>query len=150
MNLKNIRHWQGHSLLIRMVNHLLAALGLLLVSLVFGISGYVIFEHLSLTDAFLNASMLLGGMGPVNMPVTTGGKIFAGFYALYSGLGIHCFGSTYFYPCTAPCFAQVSLGLIRTYSRGIKESVYSQYFVVPLRQIQLRDFAHYSANLISG
>jgi len=72
--------------LMRMLNHLLAALGLLFVSLLFGITGYVIFEHLSWIDAFLNASMLLGGMGPVNTPVTTGGKIFAGFYALYSGL----------------------------------------------------------------
>jgi hypothetical protein len=72
--------------LIRMSNHLVAALGLLFVSLLLGITGYVIFEHLSLIDAFLNASMLLGGMGPVNIPVTTGGKIFAGFYALYSGL----------------------------------------------------------------
>jgi hypothetical protein len=72
--------------LMRMVNHLLAALGLLFLSLLLGISGYKIFEHLSLTDSFLNASMLLGGMGPVNMPVTTAGKIFAGLYALYSGL----------------------------------------------------------------
>ena len=72
--------------LMRMVNHLLAALSLLFFSLLLGISGYLIFEHLSLTDAFLNASMLLGGMGPVNMPVTSWGKIFAGFYALYSGL----------------------------------------------------------------
>jgi hypothetical protein len=72
--------------LMRMLNHLLAALILLFLSLIFGISGYVLFEHLSLIDAFLNASMLLGGMGPVNMPVTTVGKLFAGFYALYSGL----------------------------------------------------------------
>ena len=70
----------------RMGNHLLAVIGLLFISLLLGISGYLIFEHLSLADAFLNASMLLGGMGPVNMPVTSGGKIFAGFYALYSGL----------------------------------------------------------------
>jgi hypothetical protein len=72
--------------LVRMLNHLIAALVLLLLSLLLGISGYMIFEHLSVTDAFLNASMLLGGMGPVNMPVTTGGKLFAGIYALYSGL----------------------------------------------------------------
>ena len=72
--------------LVRILNHLAAALSLLFVSLLLGITGYVIFEHLSVIDAFLNASMLLGGMGPVNIPVTTGGKIFAGFYALYSGL----------------------------------------------------------------
>ena len=37
-------------------------------------------------DSFLNSAMLLGGMGPVNMPVTAGGKLFAGLYALYAGL----------------------------------------------------------------
>jgi hypothetical protein len=70
----------------RMVNHLIAVLGLLFVSLLLGIGGYMIFEHLSFLDGFLNSTMLLGGMGPVNIPVTAGGKIFAGFYALYSGL----------------------------------------------------------------
>ena len=44
------------------------------------------FEDLSATDAFLNAAMLLGGMGPVNAPRTEAGKIFAAFYALYAGL----------------------------------------------------------------
>jgi hypothetical protein len=72
--------------LIRLLNHMAAAFGLILVSLFLGMIGYVIFEHLSWIDAFLNASMLLGGMGPVNMPVTTAGKLFAGVYALYSGL----------------------------------------------------------------
>jgi hypothetical protein len=49
-------------------------------------AGYVAFEKLSWVDAFLNASMLLGGMGPVNAPQTEAGKLFAGFYALYAGL----------------------------------------------------------------
>jgi hypothetical protein len=71
---------------IRMLNHLLATICLLFLSLLLGILGYVLFEHLSLIDAFLNASMLLGGMGPVDMPVTNAGKLFAGFYALYAGL----------------------------------------------------------------
>jgi hypothetical protein len=70
----------------RMINHLIAALCLLTVSLLLGIAGYIIFEHLSFEDAFVNSAMLLGGMGPVNMPLTTGGKIFEGFYALYAGL----------------------------------------------------------------
>lgn len=48
--------------------------------------GYVFFEKMSWLDAFLNASMLLGGMGPVNPPQTDGGKLFAGCYALYAGL----------------------------------------------------------------
>ena len=70
----------------RLATHAAAALGLLTVSLAIGMVGYVAFEHLSWVDAFLNASMLLGGMGPVDPPKTTGGKLFAGFYALYSGL----------------------------------------------------------------
>ena len=72
--------------LMRLLNHLIAAFGIILASLFLGMTGYVILEHLSWIDAFLNASMLLGGMGPVNMPVTSAGKLFAGFYALYSGL----------------------------------------------------------------
>ena len=49
-------------------------------------AGYIGLRKLSLVDAFLNAAMLLGGMGPVNPPQTEGGKIFAGCYALYAGL----------------------------------------------------------------
>ena len=49
-------------------------------------AGYMYFEDLSTVDAFLNASMLLGGMGPVTTPVHFGGKVFAGMYALYAGL----------------------------------------------------------------
>jgi hypothetical protein len=48
--------------------------------------GYNAIEGLSWIDAFLNAAMLLGGMGPVNTPLTFGGKLFAGLYALYCGL----------------------------------------------------------------
>jgi hypothetical protein len=70
----------------RMLSHMGAAFGLIFVSLMFGMLGYKIFEHLSWIDAFLNSTMLLGGMGPVNIPVTTAGKLFAGFYALYAGL----------------------------------------------------------------
>jgi hypothetical protein len=49
-------------------------------------AGYHDLEGLPWVDAFLNASMLLGGMGPVDMPHTVGGKLFAGLYALYSGM----------------------------------------------------------------
>ena len=59
---------------------------LIAVSLAVGMAGYHSFEHLAWLDAFLNAAMLLGGMGPVATPVTEGGKLFAGLYALYCGL----------------------------------------------------------------
>lgn len=70
----------------RLLVHLLVALGLLAGSLGAGILGYAHFEKLGWIDAFLNASMLLGGMGPVNLPQTPDGKLFAGLYALYAGL----------------------------------------------------------------
>jgi hypothetical protein len=62
------------------------ALFIILGSLVIGMVGYHLFEGLTWIDAFLNAAMLLGGMGPVTELHTTAGKLFAGFYALYSGL----------------------------------------------------------------
>ncbi|HKP84033.1 MAG TPA: hypothetical protein VJT69_18595 [Pyrinomonadaceae bacterium] len=70
----------------RLLAHLFVALGVLGVSLLFGMWGYAFFEGLGWRDAFLNAAMLLGGMGPVNPPQSDGGKLFAGVYALYAGL----------------------------------------------------------------
>ena len=70
----------------RVLGHFAVAMSLLVASLVIGILGYMFFERLSWIDAFLNAAMLLGGMGPVNPPLTTSGKLFAGLYALYAGL----------------------------------------------------------------
>ena len=59
---------------------------LILFSLVIGILGYHYLESLSWVDSLLNASMILGGMGPVDSLHTVGGKIFASFYALFSGI----------------------------------------------------------------
>lgn len=70
----------------RVLLHLAVASGLLLLSLLLGMAGYAYFERLAWRDAFLNAAMLLGGMGPVDAPHSDGGKLFAGLYALYSGL----------------------------------------------------------------
>lgn len=61
-------------------------IGLVAASLFVGMLGYHLLEGLSWIDAFLNASMLLGGMGPVEVPTTFGGKLFSGLYALYCGL----------------------------------------------------------------
>ena len=66
--------------------HLALALGVVAVSLGIGMAGYAAFEQLPWLDAFLNAAMLLGGMGPVDLPKTAAGKLFAGGYALYAGL----------------------------------------------------------------
>jgi hypothetical protein len=70
----------------RLAGHFAAASALVAGSLGIGMAGYHHYEHLGWRDAFLNASMLLGGMGPVETPSTPGGKVFAGCYALYAGL----------------------------------------------------------------
>src|SRR5262245_16486598 len=54
--------------------------------LVIGMAGYSYFEGMSAPDAFVNAAMILSGMGPVGELKFTAGKIFAGCYALLSGL----------------------------------------------------------------
>jgi hypothetical protein len=70
----------------RVAAHAAAAVLLLAASLALGMWGYSHFEGLAWRDAFLNAAMLLGGMGPVDAPRTPSGKVFAGVYALYAGL----------------------------------------------------------------
>ena len=72
--------------LARLLLHFLLSFGLMIGSLGIGIAGYMHFEHFSWVDAFLNTAMLLGGMGPVNPPITEPGKVFAGVFALYAGL----------------------------------------------------------------
>jgi hypothetical protein len=69
---------------------MMRAVGLWLIIIVIGLSvgiaGYAGFEGLSLVDAYLNAAMILSGMGPAVELKTTGGKVFAGTYAILSGL----------------------------------------------------------------
>jgi len=72
--------------LIRQLIYLLVALGIIAGSLAMGILGYHFFENLPWIDSLVNAAMLLGGMGPVNELHTNAGKLFASFYALYSGI----------------------------------------------------------------
>lgn len=70
----------------RMMWHSLVAGGLLLSALAIGVLGYHLTERLSWVDSVLNASMILGGMGPVNPMETVAGKLFASAYALFSGV----------------------------------------------------------------
>lgn len=73
--------------LLHRVGNALAVGGTVIVaSLVIGMLGYRITEGMDWLDAFLNAAMILGGMGPVATLHTHAGKLFAGIYALYSGL----------------------------------------------------------------
>jgi hypothetical protein len=59
---------------------------LTIVGLAIGIAGYAEFEGMSFVDAYVNAAMILSGMGPMGELKTTAGKIFAGSYAILSGL----------------------------------------------------------------
>jgi hypothetical protein len=70
---------------LRIVKFTLIAIAIIILSLFLGIIGYMQTEHLSLVDAFLNAAMLMGGMGPVNVLHSESAKVFAGLYALYCG-----------------------------------------------------------------
>ena len=70
----------------RLLWHALIALTAIVCALGIGIVGYHCFDGLSWLDSFLNASMILGGMGPVNELHSPAAKLFAGFYALFSGL----------------------------------------------------------------
>ncbi len=76
----------AHEFLVRQFLFLAAALGIIAGSLVLGILGYHFFEGLAWIDSLVNAAMILGGMGPVNELHTYAGKLFASFYALYSGI----------------------------------------------------------------
>ena len=70
----------------RVIRHSAIAVAAVIVALLIGIVGYHGFEGLPWIDATLNASMILGGMGPVDCLRTAGGKIFASAYALFSGV----------------------------------------------------------------
>ncbi len=70
----------------RLRDNFLLALAIIMLSLLIGIGGYMFFAELPFADALLNASMILGGMGPVDILKSNTAKYFASFYALYSGI----------------------------------------------------------------
>ncbi len=76
----------GRVFLSRVKRNFIVAVSILFISLSIGILGYHFLEGLSWIDSLLNASMILGGMGPVTPLQTVAGKLFASFYALYSGV----------------------------------------------------------------
>ena len=76
----------GRAFAVRLALHGGYATLLIAVSLGIGMAGYHWTASYGWIDAFLNASMLLGGMGQVGELPNTGAKIFAGIFALYSGL----------------------------------------------------------------
>lgn len=74
----------------KFMGRMMAAIGLWLIlttgGMAIGIAGYAVFEGMSFIDAFVNAAMILSGMGPLGELKTTAGKVFAGSYAIFSGL----------------------------------------------------------------
>lgn len=72
----------------RQLRFLLAALGIIVFSLGLGVVGYMGLAHMAFVDAVLNASMILGGMGPVDELPNNASKWFASFYALYCGVAL--------------------------------------------------------------
>jgi len=73
---------------VRMLKSILVWIALTGVGLAIGMAGYAGFEHMSLADSYANAAMILSGMGPLGELKTTAGKVFAGSYAIFSGLVI--------------------------------------------------------------
>ena len=79
------------------------------ISLAIGIAGYMGFENLSVVDAFLNAAMILSGMGPIYSPQSTGGKIFAGIYAIFSGFAVLGVAAVVFAPIVHRAFHKLHI-----------------------------------------
>lgn len=70
----------------RLTRNLAVGFLIIIFSLFLGMLGYRHFEKMSWIDAYVNASMILSGMGPVSELHTSNGKLFAGSYALFSGI----------------------------------------------------------------
>lgn len=70
----------------RMATHFLIGFAIIAISLLIGMWGYHYFEGMDGVQSYQNAAMILSGMGPVDTLHTEGGKIFAGTYALFSGV----------------------------------------------------------------
>ena len=77
--------------LYRQIRYLAFALLILLISLGMGTIGYHALGNIGWIDAFLNASMILMGMGPVDKMETDGGKMFSALYAIFSGVAFLTF-----------------------------------------------------------
>jgi hypothetical protein len=75
-----------HIFVRRFFRNLIIGSAVMLFSLGLGMLGYSHFEQMNWVDAYVNASMILSGMGPVDVLHTEGGKLFAGTYALFSGI----------------------------------------------------------------
>ena len=94
----SIHKMHTHVFIKKLVRNSLIGLGIIAGSLSIGMWGYHHFERMSWVDSYVNAAMILSGMGPVSNLQTTSGKIFAGTYALFSGIVFLIFIAIIFAP----------------------------------------------------
>lgn len=92
-----------------LATNIIVGLIAIIVALLIGMCGYHAFEHMSWIDSFANASMILSGMGPLGPLTTTAGKIFAGCYALFSGLIFIAVVALIFAPIMHKFFVKIHL-----------------------------------------
>jgi hypothetical protein len=84
--------------LLRQIQYIAFALVILFSSVGIGVVGYHVLGNLPWLDAFLNASMILTGMGPVDRMETDGAKLFSALYAIFSGVAFLTFVGVLFAP----------------------------------------------------
>ncbi len=88
----------GYKFFKKLVKNILIGILIIFLSLFLGMMGYRHYENMSWVDAYVNAAMILSGMGPVSTLQTDNGKIFAGTYALFSGIVFLVFMAIIFAP----------------------------------------------------
>lgn len=99
---------------LRLARNVAISFMLIAIALYIGMLGYHYFEGMSWVDSFANAAMILSGMGPFGPLSTDAGKIFAGFYALFSGLAFILIIATILAPIVHRLFHQWHVQLYDT------------------------------------
>lgn len=95
--------------LFRLIRNIIFGVIVIILAQFVGMLGYHFFEHMSWIDAFVNAAMILSGMGPFGPLSTNAGKVFAGFYALFSGLAFILITGIIFAPVVHRFFHRLHL-----------------------------------------
>ena len=105
------KHYDHHQrkAVLQVARNMVWGTALVAIALYIGMLGYHGFEHMSWIDAFANASMILSGMGPLAPLVTVKGKLFAGVYALFSGLGFIVLMGVIFAPIIHQFFRKIHI-----------------------------------------
>lgn len=102
-------HVRRRKFLKRFARNLSIGIGMTLSFLLIGMWGYMHYEHSPWVDAYANAAMIMSGVGPISNPQTIGGKLFAGTYSLFSGMGFLIIIGIIFVPIFRWVFHQAHL-----------------------------------------